>query len=131
MIDGQDITSVLQGRSREHAPIVTCHNEKIVTIRDGKWKLYLTTPRYLSARDLNPDYVDPKAPNGTTIIAQSEQPTSMQYPGVVPKRFKNQTPLFNLAKDREESVDATNDHSEVVTALREKYQVFVDSLDQR
>ena len=131
VIDGQDITAVLQGQSQEHAPIFTCHDEKITTIRDGKWKLYLTRPKYLSARDLNPDYVDPKTPNGTTIIAQTEQPTSMQYPGVVPKRFKNQTPLFNLSVDRVEEDDVTEDHPRVVSDLRKKYRAFVDSLDQR
>ena len=131
VIDGQDITAVLQGQSREHAPIFTCHDENIITIRDGKWKLYLTKPKYLSARDFNPGYVDPKAPNGTTIIAQTEQPTPMQYPGVVPKRFTNQTPLFNLSKDRVEQDDVTEDHPKVVSDLRKKYEAFVDSLDRR
>ena len=68
VIDGENIVSVLRGRSREHSPIFTCHNEKIITIRDGDWKLYLTKPRYLSARDLNPDYIDSKAPNGKTCL---------------------------------------------------------------
>lgn len=130
VIDGQNILTVLQGNSKVHGPIFTCHDETIVTIRNGDWKLYLTKPKYLSSRDLNPNYVDPTAPNGKTIIAQIEQPTSMQYPGVVPKRFQNRTPLFNLANDRTEAVDVAKDHPEVVSAMRKKYMAFVASLEE-
>jgi arylsulfatase A-like enzyme len=129
VIDGQDILAVLQGHSKEHGPIFTCHNEKIMTIRDGDWKLYLSRPQYLSSRDLNPNHVDPKAPNGKTIIAQTEQPTPMDYPGVVPTRFDNPTPLFNLKQDPAEQVDLTRDHPDVIADLQEKYRAFLASLD--
>lgn len=126
--DGENISEILKGKQTTHRPIFTAHNETIVTIRDGDWKLYLHEPRYLSKRDLNPDYVDPTWPDGVRILAQKEQPTSMQYPGVVPKRFENPLPLFNLKKDRTESVDQAGTHPEIVRRLRAKYQRFLKSM---
>lgn len=125
---GQNIIEILQGKSRQHGPVFTSHNEKIITMRDGDWKLYINKPNYLSSRDLNPDWVDPKAPNGTTIIAQSEQPSSMEYPGVVPKEFDNPTPLFNLRWDPVENVDLTRSHPEIASGMKEKYEKFLESL---
>jgi arylsulfatase A-like enzyme len=93
----------------------------------GKWHLG-HKPRYLSARDLNPDWVDPKWPNGTTIIAQEEQPNSMAYPGVVPEEFENSHPLFNLATDPTESTDLAAAHPEVVARLRTEYERFLASM---
>ena len=126
--DGENISKILMGRQSAHRPIFTAHNETIITIRDGDWKLYLHEPRYLAKRDLNPDYVDDKWPDGVTIHAQKEQPTSMQYPGVVPKPFENPLPLFNLADDPAESVDLADKHPEVVIRLRTEYQRFLKTM---
>ena len=108
-LDGENITEILQGKKQSHAPIYSAHNETIVTIRDGDWKLYVHEPRYGSKRDLDPNYVDRVWPNGVTILGQKEQPTSMDYPGLVPKPFENPLPLFNLAEDPSESVDPRPD----------------------
>ncbi len=130
-LDGEDITKILRGESTAHAPIFSCHNEKIITIRDGDWKLFVTKPLYLSARDLNPDWVDPKAPNGTNIIAQAEQATPMDYPGIVPEEFDNHNPLFNLDQDPSEMVDLTKSHPEVVSSLRKKRDQFESNLQEK
>lgn len=127
-LDGEDITDILQGKRHDHSPIFTAHGNKIITIRDGDWKLFVREPRYLAARDLNPDWVDPKWPNGTTIIAQYEQPNSMEYPGIVPERFENPLPLFNLAKDPTESKDLSNEFPEIVKKLRKQYERFQASM---
>ncbi|MEO1836802.1 MAG: sulfatase-like hydrolase/transferase [Akkermansiaceae bacterium] len=127
-IDGENIVKLLQGKTNKHAPIFTSHREKVITIRDGDWKLYLHKPHYLSKRDLNPDWIDPKAPNGTSIIAQSEQPSSMKYPGVVPKKFDNPLPLFNLAQDPTESIDRSKEYPELATKLRKQYQRFLATM---
>ena len=126
--DGIDIREILTGDRTSHPPIYSAQDNKIITIRDGDWKLYVNKPRYLSARDLNPDWVDPKWPNGTTILAQAEQPNSMAYPGIVPKPFANPLPLFNLAKDPTESTDVAASHPEIVKRLTQTYERFLASM---
>lgn len=127
-IDGENIVRLLQGKSNEHAPIYTSHRERVITIRDGDWKLYVNKPNYLSKRDLNPDWIDVKAPDGVNIIAQVEQPSSMVYPGLVPKPFENPLPLFNLAQDPTESIDQASSFPEIATRLREQYERFLATM---
>ncbi len=128
VIDGENISSILTGESTTHGPVFSAHNEKIITIRDGDWKLFVHEPRYLSKRDLNPDYVDRVWPNGVTILGQAEQPTSMEYPGIVPKPFQNPLPLFNLASDPGEEVDRAEEHPEVVERLKKEYESYMKSM---
>lgn len=128
VFDGENFLDILTGKQTHHAPIYCAQNEKIISIRDGDWKLYVNKPKYLSARDLNPDWVVEKHPNGTTIIAQDEQPTTMQYPGIVPEPFDNDFPLFNLANDSTESVDLAEVHPEIVERLRTEYRRFLATM---
>lgn len=129
-MDGENIAPILAGKKADHGPIFTAHNETIMTVRDGDWKLYLHEPRYLSKRDFDPEYVDHTWPDGVRILAQKEQPTAMDYPGVVPKRFANPLPLFQLADDREEAVDLAAKHPEVVKRLKAEHRRFLDSMPE-
>jgi len=126
--DGENIAGVLKGEPQAHRPIFSAHNEKIITIREGDWKLYIHEPRYVSRRDFDPNYVDRVWPNGVTILGQKEQPTSMEYPGAVPKPFENPLPLFNLADDPSESIDLAGEHPEIVERLTAEYQRFLKSM---
>ena len=128
MIDGSTISEILKGRSTAHGPIYSAHNDDMVTIRSGDWKLFLHKPRYLSTRDLNPDYVDKVWPNGDTITGPKEQPTSMDYPGIPPEPFENIYPLFNLADDPSEMVDVAEKYPEVVERLNGEYRRFKSSM---
>ena len=127
-IDGENIVKLLQGKTTKHAPIFTSHRERVITIRDGDWKLYVNKPHYLAKRDLNPDWIDPKAPNGVTIIAQTEQPSPMDYPGIVPEKFENPLPLFNLAQDPTESTDRSKEFPELAAKLRKQYERFLATM---
>ncbi len=127
VLDGENITGFLKGETPAHGPVFSAHNEKIITIRQGDWKLYLHEPRYVSKRDLNPNYVDRVWPNGVTILGQKEQPTSMDYPGVVPKPFQNPLPLFNIVEDPAESTDLAAKHPEIVERLITEYKRFLES----
>ncbi len=131
LLDGENITDILKGNRTSHGPIFSAHNEEIVTIRDGDWKLFVHEPHYLSTRDLNPDYVDPVWPNGVTILGQQEQPTSMDYPGVVPEPFDQPNPLFNLVEDRSETVDQSNARPEIVERLTGVYHRFLQTMPEK
>jgi hypothetical protein len=52
----------------------------------------------------------------------------MKYPGVVPKKFDNPLPLFNLAQDPTESIDRSKEYPELATKLRKQYQRFLATM---
>ncbi|WP_299664736.1 sulfatase-like hydrolase/transferase [uncultured Polaribacter sp.] len=124
ILDGKDITSILQGKNSMHAPIFSMHNEEIMSVRKGKYKLFLNKPRYRKKVDLA-TWSDPRAPDGTTIIAQTEgQATPADYPGVSPEKPKNKIQLFDLEKDPTESKDLASLNAEIVKELMLEYKKF-------
>lgn len=130
-LDGMDITNVLDGAAVDDRPVFSFHDQRFTSIRYGDWKLYLDAPRALSARDLNPNWVDPRGPDGVSIIAQMEQPNNDQYPGLKPpvERPTNR-PLFNVVQDPGEAVDLANQKPEVVAKLTAAYEAFEASLSE-
>ena len=101
----------------------------LTMIRNGDWKLYLSPARMLSKRDLDKNWKDPKAPDGTTIIAQAEQASNKEYPGLLPpSKLKNPLPLYNVRKDPSESKDLSDQFPEVVSDLRKMVEKLEKSL---
>jgi uncharacterized sulfatase len=128
VLDGEDITDVLRGKSRAHAPVFSLHNANIMSIRKGNYKLFLKKPRYKrKARGA----VDPRRPDGITIIAPPEQATPDQYPGLIPVPPAANIQLFDLSADRTESVELSSRMPEKVEELMQEYQSFKTSLMDR
>jgi uncharacterized sulfatase len=128
VMDGADITEILMGKQREHAPVFSLHNENIMSVRKGDWKLFVRKPRYYQEIDLS-TWSDPRAQDGTTLIARSEgQATPAQYPGLRPEEPVNEIQLFNLKTDPGESFDLASKEPEKVKELLQHYNRFVQSL---
>ncbi|MFC2129401.1 sulfatase-like hydrolase/transferase [Bacteroidota bacterium] len=113
-LDGEDITAVLQGKKQTHLPIFSMHNDKIMSVRKGDFKLFIEKPRH---KRLPTDWEDSRGPDGTTIIAQEEQARPEQYPGVIPEEPTKDIQLFNLKKDATESIDISEEMPEKVREL--------------
>ena len=129
-LDGQDITSILQGKEKSHPPVFSLHNEEIMSVRKGDYKLFVQKPRHRVKVDLE-NWSDPRGPDGTTIIAQIEgQANPSHYPGVSPKEPKNKIQLFNVKKDPTESIDLATIVPEVVEDLLLSLKEFEISLAQ-
>ncbi len=128
MIDGEDITAILKGKQMEHAPVFSLHNENIMSVRKGDWKLFLKKPRYFKGFDPT-TWSDPRAQDGTTIIARTTgQATPAQYPGIIPEEPANDIQLFNLKTDPGESTDLASEEPEKVKELMQDYENFEISL---
>ena len=125
-LDGQDISPIIMGKSTGHSPIFTMKNTQIQTIRVGKWKLFLNKPDYHREVDLE-TWIDPRAPDGTTIIAPAEQATPADYPGTKPEKMKGNMLLFNLENDRTESTDVSDKNPEIKEKLINEYEKFLQS----
>jgi hypothetical protein len=86
-------------------------------------------PQFYNPPDLE-NWVDKRAPDGTTIIAPNEQATPAQYPGIKPMRMDGETFLFNLNKDIAEMNNVASKNPEIVNALKKEYQKFAASLKE-
>ncbi len=123
-LDGQDITTILQGKSKSYSPVFSMHNDEIMSIRKGDYKLFVNKPHYRKKVDLS-TWSDPRGPDGTTIIAQMEgQATPADYPGVSAEEPKNKIQLFNLKNDPTESNDLAASQPELVKELMKMYEGF-------
>jgi arylsulfatase A-like enzyme len=128
-LDGTDITGIIMGKTTRHEPIFTMKNSEIRTIRDGKWKLFLNNPEYYKEVDLT-NWKDPRAPDGTSIIAPAEQATPADYPGVKPEKLEGEMLLFNLEEDPAESTNLAESFPEIKKKLIKEYTQFMKTLPQ-
>jgi arylsulfatase A-like enzyme len=128
ILDGQDITGILKGEQRDHAPVFSMHNEHIMSVRKGDWKLFVREPRSYREVDLT-TWSDPRGPDGTTILARMEgQATPALYPGVIPEKPDQDIQLFNLREDPTESENMADQRPEVLEDLMLEYQKYENSL---
>jgi len=126
-LDGQDISAIIKGKSSNHPPIFTMRDTTIRTIRDGKWKLFLSKPDFYKEVDLK-TWKDGRGPDGTTIIAPMAQATPADYPGVKPEKMTGEMLLFDLEKDPTESTDLSGKYPQIKEKMIRKYHDFLNSL---
>ncbi|MCX6325161.1 MAG: sulfatase-like hydrolase/transferase [Bacteroidia bacterium] len=123
VLDGKDITEILKGNQATHDPVFSMHNNNLMSVRKGDWKLFLRNPGYFKKIDLS-TWKDPRAPDGKTIIASPGQATPAQYPGIIPAKTENEIQLYNLKNDPTESNDLSNVNPEKVKELLQNCQKF-------
>jgi len=121
ILDGIDITDILKDEQKEHPPVFSMHNNEILSVRKGDYKLFIHKPRYGRLPD---DWVDSRGPDGETILAPMEQAGPEDYPGILPEKPENEIQLFNLEDDPTESVDLSDEMPEVVESLKAEYEAF-------
>ncbi len=128
-LDGENITEMINGDKTDHQPIFTLHRDKIITIRDGNWKLFLEEPKYYSQEGIERYRIgwEARNPDGTTIIAPAEQYTPDVYPGIKPMKVFEFPILFDLNSDPGETKNLANDNSQKVEELRASYLNFLNS----
>src|SRR3972149_6730713 len=70
-----------------------------MTVRRGKWKLRVENPT-IWPKHLKGDWVDPRAPDGVTILAPCEQATPDDHPDVLTGDPAEPMMLFDLEAHR-------------------------------
>ena len=126
-LDGKDITEILKGKEKNHPPVYSMHNSNIMSVRKGEWKLFVRNPGYFKPVDLS-TWRDPRAPDGTTIIAPAEQANPGQYPGIIPVKTEKEIQLYNLKNDPAESNELSDEQPEKVKELLLEFQKFEKSV---
>jgi uncharacterized sulfatase len=128
VLDGKDLVPVLTaagtgaGTAYPERALYGMQGANLMTIRKGRFKLHVTPPqrtRYMENAD---DWVDPRAPDGVTILAPAEQYRPNQYPGVLTGDEPAPMMLFDLEHDPAEQHNVAAKYPDVVGRLRAEFE---------
>jgi arylsulfatase A-like enzyme len=123
-IDGRDLMPFLKDSQATESlrPIFGMQGANLATIRLGKWKLHVRSPGPKLYSHFTPEqranYIDPRGPDGVTIIAPFEQAKITQHPGLRTEGRPKPMQLFDLGADRSESRNVARQNPEVVKQLQ-------------
>ncbi len=124
IIDGRDLMPLLTSAAASPHEVIFGHlGADVATVRDARWKLHLVPPRDARARqrETAASWVDPRAPDGVTILAPYEQYKPDAHPGLVTGVPPAALQLFDLESDPGEQRDVAAQHPAIVARLRQAY----------
>lgn len=124
VIDGADIRPLLTTTDAKspHEVIVGVQGPRIATVRDARWKLHVLAPNDRGFRPASGErWIDPRAPDGVTLLAPYEQYQPDDYPGASAGDAPKPLELFDLASDPGEKHDVASANADVVERLKAKY----------
>lgn len=120
VIDGRDILPLFTSTAESPHPVIFGQRGgQIAMVRDARWKLHLLAPSPgLATGDrLGEHWVDPRAPDGVTILAPYEQASVRAHPGLTTGDAPAKMQLFDLLSDPGEQHDVAAQNSAVVKRL--------------
>lgn len=122
VIDGRDIWPLLTVPDAEspREAIFGMQGPNLVTLRSGKWRLHVRSPAPEPKRQEN--WVDPRGPDGVTILAPYEQARPSAYPGVIGGDGPRNMMLFDIEADPAEQHDLSKQNPDVVERLKAIYE---------
>ncbi|WP_339727612.1 sulfatase-like hydrolase/transferase [uncultured Gimesia sp.] len=122
VIDGKDLFPVLAEQAEsQHEALYSMKGNFLFTVRSGPWKLHVKqSPRQLLAKQ-GKDWVDPRGPDGVTIIAPYEQAMPDLPPGLLTGDQPEPMMLFNLEDDPGEQHNVAKQNPSVVARLKKLY----------
>lgn len=127
VLDGRNILPLLTSAAKSPHEFVFGHqNSKLATIRDARWKLHVLRPGGGLAGLDKPGqaYIDPRAPDGVTILAPYEQAKVTEHPGLKTGDAPKPMQLFDLQNDPGEQTDVTSQHPDVVQRLKAAFDAM-------
>ena len=130
VIDGKDIWPLLTSLSARssHEALLGMKGPALRTVRSGKWRLHVISPG--GVPDRGPDWVDPRGPDGVTIIAPYEQARPSAYPGVIGGDGPGEMMLFDIENDPAEQHDVAGQYPEVVEQLHAIYKKYAAQIPE-
>jgi len=126
VIDGQDLLPLLSDKAHSRHDVIFGHaGPRLATVRDARWKLHVLPAR--DRRDDSPGgrWIDPRAPDGVTILAPFEQCQPAEYPGLRTGDETRAMSLFDLDNDPGEQHDVAAGHAGIVDRLKTRYDQMI------
>jgi len=119
VIDGKDIMPLLTSDAPSpHDGLLAMTGPRVMTVRSGKWKLHVHAPGHWPTSIIeNKNWVDPRRPDGVTILAPREQYSPDAYPGVLGGVSPREMMLFDVQTDPAEQHNVAAEHPDVVNRL--------------
>lgn len=126
VIDGRNIMPLFTSEAKSpHDVIFGGLTSKLATVRDARWKLHVLKPRIglAAGNKVIPGerWIDPRGPDGVTIIAPYEQADPSMHPGTLTGDEPKPMQLFDLQTDPNEQHDLAAAHPEEVQRLKAIY----------
>jgi uncharacterized sulfatase len=125
LLDGKDLLPLLTGKSdaSPHDVIFGHKSSKLATIRDQRWKLHVLPPSGIHLKPgADGKWLDPRAPDGVTILAPYEQYNLDAYPGLQSGDAPAKMQLFDLQNDPGEQHDVAAQHPDEVRRLEALFE---------
>ncbi len=126
VLDGLDITSIFTepGTESPHEVIVGMQGGRLAVVRSGRWKLHVREPGNESTHPVDKPWVDPRGPDGVTILAPFEQPQPNAFPGLLGGVASKRMMLFDMESDPGEQRNVAREHPEVVQRLKAQFDTI-------
>lgn len=124
VIDGKDIMPLLTSDAKSPHEVIFGHaGPRLAVVRDARWKLHVLKAG--GPKSMPPDarWIDPRGPDGVTILAPYEQAHPSQYPGLETGDEPKPMMLFDLQTDPGEQHDVAAAHPDIVARLKSLYDV--------
>lgn len=126
VLDGRNILPLFTSAAKSPHEFIFGHqNSKLATIRDSRWKLHVLPASQIKFKP-GPDgtWLDPRLPDGVTILAPFEQYNIDAHPGLTSGVEPAGMQLFDLQNDPGEQSDVASQHPEVVKRLQIAYDAM-------
>lgn len=133
VIDGRDLMPLFTSAAPSpHAAVFGQLGSNIHTVRDARWKLHVLPAQDPRAklRDSGASWVDPRAPDGVTILAPFEQYKPSDHPGLTTGDAPAPLQLFDLQSDPGEQSDVAAAHPETVARLRQLHRELTSEISK-
>lgn len=129
-IDGRDLLPVLTGEgSYPQRPLFSMRGNQLMSVRAGRFKLHYRAAGESRFPPGQTDWIDPRAPDGVTLLAQFEQYQPIAYPGLRSGDEAVDRMLIDLENDPAEQHNVAARHPDVVGRLSAAFRRMQSEFD--